>query len=122
MSRTARPLEVAVVPIYIQEKIDPGVLIENLRPPKRPLISRTSSEQLTFLLRQRSTASSELDQEVDFYKHDANWSNRMIIGDSLQVMASSRQKAREAPRQGPDGLHRPALRHQVRLELAGICP
>ena len=26
----------------------------------------------------------------------------------------------EAPRQGPDGLHRPALRHQVRLELAGI--
>ena len=37
----------------------------------------------------------ELDQ-VDFYKHDANWSNRMILGDSLQVMASlaEREKLR----------------------------
>jgi hypothetical protein len=25
---------------------------------------------------------------VDFYRHEANWSNRMILGDSLQVMAS----------------------------------
>ena len=25
---------------------------------------------------------------TDFYEHDANWSNRMILGDSLQVMAS----------------------------------
>ena len=26
--------------------------------------------------------------KTDFYQHDANWSNRMILGDSLQVMAS----------------------------------
>ena len=25
---------------------------------------------------------------TEFYRHDANWSNRMILGDSLQVMAS----------------------------------
>src|SRR5207237_5479106 len=25
---------------------------------------------------------------VEFYQHDANWSNRMILGDSLNVMAS----------------------------------
>ncbi|MFN5265460.1 MAG: DNA methyltransferase, partial [Pseudanabaena sp.] len=25
---------------------------------------------------------------TEFYKHDANWTNRMILGDSLQVMAS----------------------------------
>src|SRR5438045_4214365 len=25
---------------------------------------------------------------TEFYQHDANWSNRMILGDSLQVMAS----------------------------------
>ena len=31
---------------------------------------------------------------VDFYQHDANWSNRMILGDTLQVMASAR-RARE---------------------------
>ena len=26
--------------------------------------------------------------QTEFYQHDANWSNRMILGDSLQVMAS----------------------------------
>jgi len=26
--------------------------------------------------------------KTEFYRHDANWSNRMILGDSLQVMAS----------------------------------
>ena len=26
--------------------------------------------------------------KTEFYQHDQNWSNRMIIGDSLQVMAS----------------------------------
>ena len=26
--------------------------------------------------------------KTEFYQHDANWSNRMILGDSLQVMAS----------------------------------
>jgi adenine-specific DNA-methyltransferase len=25
---------------------------------------------------------------TEFYQHDQNWSNRMILGDSLQVMAS----------------------------------
>jgi len=25
---------------------------------------------------------------TEFYQHEANWSNRMILGDSLQVMAS----------------------------------
>jgi hypothetical protein len=25
---------------------------------------------------------------TEFYQHDANWTNRMILGDSLQVMAS----------------------------------
>ena len=27
-------------------------------------------------------------ERTEFYQHDANWSNRMILGDSLQVMAS----------------------------------
>ncbi len=28
------------------------------------------------------------DARTEFYQHDANWSNRMVLGDSLQVMAS----------------------------------
>ena len=43
----------------------------------------------------------------------------MILGDSPAGDGVTR-RAREAPRQGADGLHRPAVRHQVRLELAGV--
>jgi adenine-specific DNA-methyltransferase len=80
----ADDLEVIAPPIYIQEKIDPLVLVENLR---------------TETARRRGSTQEELDLFVDFdgldpyeaieyYKHGANWSNRMILGDSLQVMAS----------------------------------
>ena len=56
---------------------------------------------------------------VDFYRHQANWSNRMILGDSLNVMASLAERE-GAARQSPDDLHRPAVRHQVRQQLAGV--
>ena len=69
-------------PIYIQEKIDPRVLIENLR---RTAAKPEDEPELTLF--DTFDGLDELDQ-VDFYKHDANWSNRMILGDSLQVMAS----------------------------------
>ena len=69
-------------PIYIQEKIDPRVLIENLR---RTAARPEDEPELTLF--DTFDGLDELDA-VDFYKHDANWSNRMILGDSLQVMAS----------------------------------
>ncbi|KQU67584.1 site-specific DNA-methyltransferase [Phycicoccus sp. Root101] len=69
-------------PIYIQEKIDPRVLIENLRP-----TAAKAEDEPELSLFDSFDGLNELDQ-VDFYKHDANWSNRMILGDSLQVMAS----------------------------------
>jgi adenine-specific DNA-methyltransferase len=77
-------------PIYIQEKIDPRVLIENLR---RTAVKPEDEPELTLF--ESFDGLGELDQ-VDFYKHDANWSNRMILGDSLQVMASlaEREKLR----------------------------
>ena len=69
-------------PIYIQEKIDPRVLIENLR-------STGKAEELEPELTLFDTFDGLDDLDlVDFYQHDANWSNRMILGDSLQVMAS----------------------------------
>ena len=75
-------------PIYIQEKIDPRVLIENLRnTAERP------EDEPELTLFESFDGLSELDQ-VDFYKHDANWSNRMILGDSLQVMASLADRER----------------------------
>ena len=76
-------LVVAAPPLYIQEKVHPKVLIDDLM--------------------RQSKQSEEVDQpdlfgdfnglpsenaRTEFYQHDQNWSNRMILGDSLQVMAS----------------------------------
>ena len=87
---TAAVLVADAPPIYIQEKINPRVLIENLRrTAERP------DEEPELTLFDSFDGLDGLDQ-VDFYKHDANWSNRMILGDSLQVMASlaEREKLR----------------------------
>jgi len=69
-------------PIYIQEKIDPRVLIENLRE-----TAKTGEGEPELTLFDSFDGLEDLDL-VDFYHHDANWSNRMILGDSLQVMGS----------------------------------
>jgi adenine-specific DNA-methyltransferase len=69
-------------PIYQQEKLDPRVLVENLR---RTASSGIAEPELTLF--EDFDGLDELDI-VDFYRHQANWSNRMILGDSLQVMAS----------------------------------
>ena len=75
-------LEVEAPPIYIQEKIDPRVLVENLR-----VTAKAGELEPEMTLFETFDGLAELDL-VDFYKHEANWSNRMILGDSLQVMAS----------------------------------
>jgi len=75
-------LMVDAPPIYIQEKIDPRVLVENLR--KTAAEGAPEPEATLF---DGFDGLDELDV-VDFYRHQANWSNRMILGDSLQVMAS----------------------------------
>ena len=69
-------------PIYIQEKIDPRVLVEDLR-----RTSARPAEDPELTLFDTFDGLDELDA-VDFYRHDANWSNRMVLGDSMQVMAS----------------------------------
>lgn len=69
-------------PIYIQEKIDPRVLVENLR---RTAAQPEDEPELTLF--DTFDGLDELDL-VDFYQHQSNWSNRMILGDSLQVMGS----------------------------------
>jgi adenine-specific DNA-methyltransferase len=89
-AQDARDLETDAPPIYIQEKIDPRVLVENLR---RTAAAGEAEPELTLF--EGFDGLSDLDL-VEFYRHDANWSNRMILGDSLQVMASldSRERLR----------------------------
>src|SRR6266511_1931225 len=81
-------LEGNAPPIYIQEKIDPRVLVENLR---RTAGRPEDEPELTLF--DTFDGLGELDL-VDFYHHDANWSNRMILGDSLNVMASLAERER----------------------------
>ena len=83
-------LEADAPPVYIQEKIDPRVLVENLRK-----TSKNHEPEPELTLFDSFDGLDGLDL-VEFYEHEANWSNRMILGDSLQVMASldSRERLR----------------------------
>jgi adenine-specific DNA-methyltransferase len=90
-------------PIYIQEKVVPQALIENLRKSSAERSKRVESGQPEpFDLFEDFDELDDLSQ-VEFYQHDESWKNRMILGDSLQVMGSLAE--REASRQGSDDLH-----------------
>ena len=77
-------LVVNVPPLYIQEKIHPKAIIEHL---KRHTAKKREAEAGTpDLFADFNGITAE--QRAEFYQHDQHWSNRMILGDSLQVMAS----------------------------------
>ena len=82
-----RDLAVPVVPIYIQEKIHPQALVENLRDTAKP---GEPEPELTLFA--DFNGITEFDKKVDFYHHEGNWSNRMILGDSLLAMSSLAEK------------------------------
>jgi len=58
----------------------------------------------------------EYREAVQFYKHPMDWTNRMILGDSLRGHGII-GPPRGTGRQGPDDLHGPAVRHQVCKQL-----
>ena len=78
-------LVVQAPPLYIQEKVHPKVLIDDLLRQTQQA-KDTRKEQLD-LFGDFNGLSDEA-RSTEFYQHDANWTNRMILGDSLQVMAS----------------------------------
>lgn len=71
-------------PLYIQEKVHPKVLIDDLL---RNRASREEKDGTPDLFADFNGVPEGVDKTA-FYRHDQNWSNRMILGDSLQVMAS----------------------------------
>ncbi len=79
-------LAVPVVPIYIQEKIHPQAIIDAL-----PRIEKAGDNQIN-LFADFNGGPTDFEQKVDFYHHEQNWSNRLILGDSLLVMASLAEK------------------------------
>ncbi len=79
-------LVVHAPPLYIQEKVHPKVLIDDfLRATKE---REHKAGMLTPDLFADFNGFPKGADKTEFYQHDQNWSNRMILGDSLQVMAS----------------------------------
>jgi adenine-specific DNA-methyltransferase len=77
-------LVVHAPPLHIQEKVHPKVLIDDLLKQKQEKQGKWVQNDL-FADFNGIPAGAD---KTDFYQHDQNWSNRMILGDSLQVMAS----------------------------------
>ena len=81
-----QPLEVPAVPIYIQEKIHPQAIIEEVRAAAK---KGASEEQFGLFADFNGIKFEDL---IDFYHHEQNWANRFILGDSLLVMTSLAEK------------------------------
>jgi adenine-specific DNA-methyltransferase len=79
-------LVVQAPPLYIQEKVHPKVLIDDLKQQTRAQKSGTVADSWT--CSRISTACRTRRARTEFYRHEGKWQNRMILGDSLQVMAS----------------------------------
>ncbi|MDO8474819.1 MAG: site-specific DNA-methyltransferase [Candidatus Rokubacteria bacterium] len=79
-------LVVHAPPLYIQEKVHPKALIGDLLRQTRDTRQDASGAQPDLFA--DFNGLPEGADKTDFYQHDQNWSNRMILGDSLQVMAS----------------------------------
>ena len=79
-------LVVHAPPLYIQEKVHPKVLIDDLLKQKQQQEKQGKWVQNDLFADFNGIPAGA--DKTDFYQHDQNWSNRMILGDSLQVMAS----------------------------------
>lgn len=77
--------EVPTVSLHVHERIDPRSIIEAVR--KK---NGKDYEQMSFF--NDTVENPPLRDAIDFYKHKHNWSNRLIAGDSLQVMNSLIEK------------------------------
>lgn len=74
---------VPTVPIYVQEHVAPEALIARLK-------SGASDDRQMLLFGE--TAEDQFQKAVEFYKHEDNWQNRLVLGDSLLVMNSLLEK------------------------------
>lgn len=74
--------EVDTVSLHVHERIDPSTILEKAMKPQQ------HSQQTMFNFFDAAENNPPLREAIDFYKHDQNWSNRLIAGDSLLVMNS----------------------------------
>jgi adenine-specific DNA-methyltransferase len=82
----AEDLAVPVVPIYIQEKISPQALVEDL------MAKTAASSGEATLFDDFNGGPSDFESKIEFYQHEQNWTNRLVLGDSLLIMNSLIEK------------------------------
>jgi adenine-specific DNA-methyltransferase len=80
-------LIVQAPPLYIQEKVHPKVIIDDLKRESANR-SRATKDAPQFDMFADFNGLPDAEAATEFYQHDQHWSNRMISGDSLSVMAS----------------------------------
>jgi adenine-specific DNA-methyltransferase len=83
----ARPLEVPAVALHVQEKIHPQAIVEDVR-------ARAKQGKPVADLFADFNGLEDFAKKLEFYQHDQHWTNRLILGDSLLVMASLAEKER----------------------------
>lgn len=81
-------LNVDIVSLHVHEKIDPKTLIEKIKYKEEKKYEKNF--QLNFF--DHIDFDKPLNKALQFYKHDQDWSNRLIAGDSLLVMNSLLEK------------------------------
>ena len=80
------PFNVSAPPLYIQEKVQPKAIIEDLRCDTKARREEVEPEMVNLF--NDFNGLPDVNAATEFYQHDQNWSNRMICGDSMSVMTS----------------------------------
>lgn len=81
-------LVVPAPPLFIQEKVQPKALVDDLQRETEARRQEADPAPQPVALFGDFNGLPEGAEKTDFYRHRGNWSNRMILGDSLRVMAS----------------------------------
>ena len=81
-------LVVPAPPLYIQEKIHPKYIIDDLMRQSKARGDAAAPAPAPALFAEMFDGDLDMEAKTEFYAHEQNWTNRMILGDSLQVMAS----------------------------------
>ncbi|MCY4558975.1 MAG: site-specific DNA-methyltransferase [Chloroflexi bacterium] len=79
----AQRIETDAMPLYIHEKVSPAAFVEQISK------EATAAGQGTFF---DDFNGFPPDARYDWYRHEGNWQNRIIRGNSAEVMASLAQK------------------------------
>ncbi len=78
--------EVDTVSLHVHERIDPHTILEKAMKPQ------IAQQATMFNYFETPENNPPLRDAIEFYKHEHNWSNRLIAGDSLLVMNSLLEK------------------------------